>query len=113
MSGVTLSSKQVERMKREAKAMRKKGTHTHLQALDELAMCAGFKDWRELMATQRSGDADFIAHAKQDVGRLLSEVNMLTIELGLQRELVEAMRKEVDRLQDSLDEHAANADRGD
>lgn len=42
---------------------------------------------------------EFIAHARTDIPSLLSEVNMLTIELGLQRALVESMSRRIEELE--------------
>lgn len=40
---------QIEHMKRQAKAMRRAGTHTHVEALNEIAQERGYADWRQLV----------------------------------------------------------------
>lgn len=45
-----LTETQINKIKRQAKELRKTGMYTHTQALNHLAWERGYNDWRELMA---------------------------------------------------------------
>jgi Glyoxalase superfamily protein len=47
-----MTSNEIERLKREAKKLRKQEGTTHSQALDKLAQQKGYKNWSLLMKAQ-------------------------------------------------------------